>query len=70
LATYTCLVEQGDLTTRETVQKDVTHWQNDPDLLAVRDRNCLAAMPVAEQGRWQQLWADVGNLLRTVRAER
>ena len=51
------------------VQKRLTHWQNDPDLLAVRDRDWLAAMPEADRARWQQLWADIAAVLSTARSE-
>jgi hypothetical protein len=39
------------------------HWQRDPDLAGVRDKQALAALPEAQRRLWEQLWADVAALL-------
>jgi hypothetical protein len=39
------------------------HWQKDPDLAAVRDREHLAKLPEAEQVAWGNLWVWVEDLL-------
>jgi hypothetical protein len=62
LTAYTQLVEKGNPATRQAIQKRLDHWRSDPDLLAVRDRDWLAAMPAADSARWQQLWTDVAAL--------
>jgi hypothetical protein len=41
-----------------------------PDLIAVRERAWLEAMPPADRRRWQALWADVDTVLAIVRARR
>src|SRR5262249_34242326 len=69
LAAYTRLVEKGDKAAWQVVQQSLDVWQNDPNLLAVRDRDWLAAMPAADRARWQQLWADVAALLHKARAD-
>jgi serine/threonine-protein kinase len=43
--------------------KKMSHWQTDPDLAGVRDAKALAQLPEAERKRWQDLWADVAELL-------
>jgi hypothetical protein len=64
LAVYTRLAQKRDQATRQAIRKFLLHWQSDPDLLAVRDREWLAAMPAEERARWERLWADVAALLR------
>jgi hypothetical protein len=48
---------------RPSVQKTLQHWQRDPDLVAVRDKEPLARLPQKEQQSWQKLWADVQQTL-------
>jgi tetratricopeptide (TPR) repeat protein len=58
------LAAKGNQATRQTIRKRLLHWQSDPELLAVRDREWLVAMPAEERARWERLWADVAALLR------
>jgi tetratricopeptide (TPR) repeat protein len=51
-------------TDRALVQRKLTHWQQDPDLTSVRDKDALAKLPEAERQAWHKLWADVADLLR------
>lgn len=44
----------------------LTHWKNDPDLASVRGPAWFAAMPPADRGAWESLWADVDTLLAAV----
>jgi serine/threonine-protein kinase len=39
------------------------HWQQDLDLTSVRG-DALLKLPPDERGKWQGLWAEVGNLLK------
>jgi serine/threonine-protein kinase len=41
------------------------YWQRDPDLAGVRDEAALAKLPEDERKKWQKLWADVANLLKS-----
>jgi hypothetical protein len=45
-------------------QQALRHWQRDPDLASVRDREALAKLPEAERAKWQQLWAEVAAALK------
>jgi tetratricopeptide (TPR) repeat protein len=63
------LAGQAQLAEREEpvrggVRLQMRHWQQDPDLAAVRDPQALAALPEDEQPAWRQLWADVDALLK------
>jgi len=40
------------------------HWQQDPDLAAVRDQAALAKLPAQERESCRKLWADVAALLK------
>jgi hypothetical protein len=46
------------------VQRALQHWQNDPHLTRLRDKEALARLPEADCQAWGQLWADVADLLR------
>jgi serine/threonine-protein kinase len=46
------------------VQTTLQHWQRNPDLAGVRDKDALAKLPEAERQVWHKLWADVADLLR------
>jgi hypothetical protein len=39
------------------------HWQQDPDLIGVRDKRPLAWLPVEERLAWHRLWAAVADAL-------
>jgi eukaryotic-like serine/threonine-protein kinase len=49
------------------IQK-LPHWQRDPDLAGVRDAKELTGLPKEERESWQQLWADLAQLLKETRA--
>jgi hypothetical protein len=40
----------------------LTHWQQDPDLAGIRDKDALAKLPEGERADWLKLWADVEAL--------
>ncbi len=46
------------------VQRVLRHWQQDPDLIAIRDAAALTKLPPEEQKACTQLWADVAALLK------
>jgi Flp pilus assembly protein TadD/serine/threonine protein kinase len=68
LAVYAKLVAKGDKQARQFVQEQLAHWQQDADLIAVRDKEWLAAMLDFDRARWQQLWADVAALQKEAAA--
>jgi hypothetical protein len=68
LAAYAKLVAKGNQQVRQVVQQRLAHWQQDDDLIAVRDKDWLAAMPEFDRARWQKLWADVAALQKEAAA--
>jgi eukaryotic-like serine/threonine-protein kinase len=48
---------------REAVQQQMKHWQTDPDLAGVRDKDALDKLPEAERDAWRKLWDDVAAVL-------
>jgi Flp pilus assembly protein TadD len=62
LARWARQVDAGTLKDRGQLQA-LLHWQLDPALAGVRDRDPLGTLPAAERAAWQQLWADVAATL-------
>jgi serine/threonine-protein kinase len=54
---------------REQAKTALRHWQQDPDLAGVRDKQALAALPAEERAEWEKLWAEVADLLRRLDAK-
>ena len=50
------------------VRDRLRHWQGDPDLAGVRANDAVVGLPDEERQRCEQLWSDVGALLRRVSA--
>ena len=44
---------------RAALRKDLAHWQTDPDLTGVRDKEGLSRVPTGERADWERLWAEV-----------
>ena len=44
------------------MQRTLKHWQEDTDLVGLRDAAALAKLPEAERAEWQKLWAEVESL--------
>ncbi len=57
-------LETGKPADRAAVQPALRHWQQDPDLIAIRDAAALTKLPPEEQKACTQLWADVAALLK------
>jgi hypothetical protein len=49
---------------RAGVQKQLEHWQTDPDLAGVRDKDALGKLLADEQKAWRKLWDDVSAVLK------
>ncbi len=62
LALWGKQTEGGSPQPRAAVQKNLRHWQGDPDLIGVRHPAAVANLPEAERAEWQKLWADVEAL--------
>ena len=57
-------LDDGTPQSRAAVQKQLRHWESDPDLAGLREETALAGLSSAEHAACQQLWADVKDLLR------
>jgi tetratricopeptide (TPR) repeat protein len=66
LTVYTRDADKGPPNTRRAIQQRLAHWQQDTDLITLRDANALTAIPEKEWAAWQKLWSDVAALLKKV----
>jgi tetratricopeptide (TPR) repeat protein len=57
------LLDSGPAQARPFIVQTLTHWQNDTDLVGIRDKTSLAKLPADEQKAFAQLWSDVAALL-------
>jgi serine/threonine-protein kinase len=64
LAVWRQVIDQGAAQARPVVQRTLRHWQKDPDLAGLRDKEALARLPAAERAACSRLWADVAALLQ------
>jgi tetratricopeptide (TPR) repeat protein len=64
LALWGKQLEGGKAAEHTAVQKQMRHWQQDPDLAGLRDATALAKLSAEEQKAFTQLWADVAALLK------
>jgi tetratricopeptide (TPR) repeat protein len=48
---------------QQEVRAQLEHWKKDADLASVRDREWLAAMPLADRAAWEAFWHDLGAFL-------
>jgi serine/threonine-protein kinase len=64
LKAYAGLVGQTNPAGRQAVRQRLLHWQKDPDLAGLRDKDALAKLPEAERDACRRLWADVDALLQ------
>jgi tetratricopeptide (TPR) repeat protein len=67
LAAWTRVMEKTPPQARPAVQRELQHWQKDPDLAGLRDKDALAKLPAAEGEVCRKLWADVDGLLSRAR---
>jgi tetratricopeptide (TPR) repeat protein len=55
---------EADPKKADDVKSKLRHWQNDSDLIGVREEKERAKLPPAERAAWERLWADVAALLQ------
>lgn len=48
------------------MRQTLTHWRAETDLTGVHHKDALAKMPEDERAKWQELWGEVGGLLKRV----
>jgi tetratricopeptide (TPR) repeat protein len=56
-------LRNGEPAAAADARQALQHWQRDADLAGVRGSQALANLPEAERREWQQLWAQVQQLL-------
>jgi serine/threonine-protein kinase len=66
LTRYDRMAQDTKVAARQLVQQRVAHWQQDADLVSVRDKAALDKLPDNERQQWRQLWDDVAVLLKEV----
>jgi hypothetical protein len=64
LAAWSKLLDDKKPNIRQTIQQTLSHWKEDEDLAAIRDKGSLAKLPEAEQEAFRKLWAEVDQLLK------
>ncbi|MDB5348940.1 MAG: serine/threonine protein kinase [Planctomycetota bacterium] len=64
LQAWTMALGSGPPQARSAIVQTLRHWQQDTDLVTIRDPKALAMFPEAERKEWQSLWADVEALLK------
>jgi tetratricopeptide (TPR) repeat protein len=69
LALWTKHAETQKAEDRAKVVQSLKHWQEDPDLASVRDKEHVKKLPAEEQETWKKLWADVEAVLKNVGEE-
>jgi serine/threonine-protein kinase len=66
LAAYARMAQGAEPAGKQLVRERMRHWQQDSDLGSVRDPRALDRLSADERRPWQQLWQDVGSLLKKV----
>jgi WD40 repeat protein/tetratricopeptide (TPR) repeat protein len=61
-------LESGQPADRAAVQQALRHWQQDSDLVGIRDAAALAKSSGEERAACEKLWADVAALLKKAEA--
>jgi hypothetical protein len=64
LTAYAKFAALNKPTATEAIQRELTHWRDDPDLASVRDPQALEHLPEKDRADWQALWRDVDELLK------
>jgi Tfp pilus assembly protein PilF len=64
LKAYAGLVGQTNPAGRQAMRQRLLHWQKDPDLAGLRDKNAVDKLPEPERDACRRLWADVDALLQ------
>jgi tetratricopeptide (TPR) repeat protein len=64
LAWWAGRADGADARARETIRRQMKHWQTDADLAGLRDQDALEKLSAEEREAWQKLWADVAALLK------
>jgi serine/threonine protein kinase/tetratricopeptide (TPR) repeat protein len=69
LAAYLSFLQKDPDKVGPVIVNRLQHWQQDTDFAGVRGPEALATLPEPERLAWQQLWADVADLLARARKQ-
>jgi hypothetical protein len=69
LALWTKQVEGRRPADRAEVHQKMKHWQQDRDLVSIRDAAALAKLPAEQRAACAKLWADVAALVKTAQGK-
>jgi tetratricopeptide (TPR) repeat protein len=58
-----------DLKSRPEIVRQLKHWQEDADLVGIRDDKALNLLPETERSAWRALWENVARLLSRLESE-
>jgi tetratricopeptide (TPR) repeat protein len=64
LALRTKQIDSGPPAARSAAQQSLRLWQQDSDLISLRDKDALARLPAEEHSAFTRLWDDVTALLK------
>ncbi len=64
LAAWAKLLQSGPPQSKGAIAQTLKHWQDDADLVGVRETEPLQKLPEEERKAWNALWADVNDLLK------
>jgi eukaryotic-like serine/threonine-protein kinase len=64
LTAYNKIDPQNNAAAKRAIRLRLTHWQHDPDLASLRDKEAVDKLPEAERDACRKLWADVATLLQ------
>jgi hypothetical protein len=64
LTDYGNIVQQSNPQLKRDIQQRLVHWQHDPDLAGLRDKDAVDKLPEAERDDCRKLWADMDALLK------
>jgi Tfp pilus assembly protein PilF len=69
LKAYRQLMEKSAGKAGPAIAQRMQHWLQDADFAGVRGAEALAKLPEGERQSWQQLWADVADMLARGRGD-
>jgi tetratricopeptide (TPR) repeat protein len=64
LAAYAKMLDGGNPSAPALVQQRLQHWQTDPNLAGLRDRDALVKLPAEEREECVKLWDEVTRLAK------
>ena len=69
LAAYSKIAQQNNPAAMKAIRQRLTHWQHDPDLASLRNKDAVDKLPEAERDACRKLWADVAALLQRIQEQ-